>query len=627
MAADKPKTGDTGSGSSTNRSAGARPSGRRPARKNVTIDLEAKEVKASLAEEQEAKAEAAKAAEAAKEAANPAKDKAAEAKPEAPKPEAAKADPTKKPEEATKPAAAAKAAEPEKKSGDGPLKGAAEKAAEPTKPDASASTAGAKTGADKPKEAAAPKANDKKPEDSKTADKPKQAAPAGAVANASASQKQSGAGLGSLIAAGVIGGLVVLGGGYGLQQMGVLSLASQQQEEQQTALQQLVAASQDRVETLEQQISDLRASVTAAPAQDLFDELRERVASAEESASASFDQMRDILGATYDTQVQELAKGVEELRGFVNEGAAGDGAAVSSLRATLEEVQAQIAALSEAGQGASEEALEAVKAQVATLQEQAAQLQEEAGSLAQLPETVRSQQQLVTSLETRIAQTAANLQAQVQTQAETRVQMDALVSQLQSLSDTVTAQLDRLEQRVGDASAQERAARAIAIASLQAAVEGGRPYATELSAVEAVMTGDKSQLAPLKEYASSGIPTRSQLIARFGGAARAMSAADVTSQSEGVVDRLMNSAQSLVSIRTPGDNEGTTPRDRLGSMEARVASGDLEGALAAYDQLPEPVKAAGATWAGQVRARLQADALVAKVTDEVLKSLAAASQQ
>lgn len=677
MAADKPKTGNTGTGSSTNRSAGTRPSGR-TARKSVTIDLEAKEVK--VAAEKKAAEEAAKAA-----ASEDAKAKAEEKTQQTAKPDP---EPTKaagseaKPEKGNKTGAsgtkiddkpatsagtekqapAAKSAEPEKTAGKGSLNDTVAKAGSDDAQQGSKATAGSV-----PKSGAAAKANDtaskmtaasnasddkkastqeasptdKSSKDEGSDKKSSSTPPTGGSgsgggdgngkqsgSDAGEPPRKSGAGIGALVAAGVIGGLLVVGAGAGLHQMGLISVASPDQIKKQDALQSLVETSQERMQKLEDRIASLQTDLEqTAPDTSLIDQLKERIASFEDTAATNVDQMRAALGEAYDSRMQSLKQGLDELRGYVNEGAAGDGAAVSSLKAALDNLKAQVDDLSESGKAASQEALDTVTQQVTSLQEEASKLQQKASELAELPGDLEKQRAIVSSLETRIAQTAANLQAQVQTQAETKVQLDALVSQLNSLSDTVTTQLDRLEQRVGDASAQERAARAIAVASLQAAVDSGRPYQTELSAVEAVMTGDKSQLGQLKEYASTGIPTRSALMARFGGAARAMSAADVTEQSDGVVDRLMSSAQSLVSIRTPGDNEGTTPRDRLGQMEARVAEGDLKGAIEAYEQLPEPVKAAGAGWVGQVRARLQADALVAQVTDEVLKSLATASQQ
>jgi hypothetical protein len=146
------------------------------------------------------------------------------------------------------------------------------------------------------------------------------------------------------------------------------------------------------------------------------------------------------------------------------------------------------------------------------------------------------------------------------------------------------------------------------------------PYRTELAAVAGVLP-EGTDLTALQARAESGIPTRAELRARFGAAARAMSATLDKPEGGDLVDSLLANARSLVSVRTPGESGASTPSAALGRMEARVEANDLAGALEAYEALPDAAKSAGAEWAGDARARLAADALVDAVTRDVLKSL------
>ncbi|MDN3720954.1 mitofilin family membrane protein [Roseibium salinum] len=90
-----------------------------------------------------------------------------------------------------------------------------------------------------------------------------------------------------------------------------------------------------------------------------------------------------------------------------------------------------------------------------------------------------------------------------------------------------------------------------------------------------------------------------------------------------VLDSLLSSARSIVSVRGPGDADGSGPEAALRRMENAVASGDLNGALAAYEMLPGAAQEAGADWATRARARVEVNALTDRATQELLDALAA----
>jgi hypothetical protein len=200
--------------------------------------------------------------------------------------------------------------------------------------------------------------------------------------------------------------------------------------------------------------------------------------------------------------------------------------------------------------------------------------------------------------------------------------LDALVK---SAGDAATAQQDRLaalEQSVSQLSArveaqaaQPKIALAIAASALKAALDRGAPFSAELETFAAIAP-DAPQIAALRAYAEKGVPTRVEIAGEMDAAANAMvAAASPPGEDAGFFEKLLSSAESLVKVRPIGAVEGAGVPETVARMEVAVNQGDYAKALAEYDALPEPVKAAGADFAGKLKARIevekQADALIA----------------
>src|SRR5690606_8877326 len=117
-------------------------------------------------------------------------------------------------------------------------------------------------------------------------------------------------------------------------------------------------------------------------------------------------------------------------------------------------------------------------------------------------------------------------------------------------------------------------------------------------------------LAELRPYAEKGIATRAEIVAETDAAAAAIiAAARPPSEDAGFFERLLSSAESLVSVRPIGAVEGPGVPETVARMEVALQAGDLAQALAEYDTLPETAKAAGSAFAGKVRARLAVEQL------------------
>lgn len=185
---------------------------------------------------------------------------------------------------------------------------------------------------------------------------------------------------------------------------------------------------------------------------------------------------------------------------------------------------------------------------------------------------------------------------------------------LQSLQ----SRLDAVEKTLSGPREDIKVARAIAAASLKAAIDRGGSFMAELEAFASVDgsngqdgAAESAAVEQLRTYAASGVPSRSNLLASFPAAADAMiDAANGGNSDAGLVDRLLNSATSLVKIRPIGDVSGDSVQAIVARMESRLANGDLQGALNEWKTLPEKARSASAGFSKNLEARIEVEKLV-----------------
>ena len=186
-----------------------------------------------------------------------------------------------------------------------------------------------------------------------------------------------------------------------------------------------------------------------------------------------------------------------------------------------------------------------------------------------------------------------------------------LKPELSSLDERLAkleAALPGLEDAVGKEGAQAKsAALAIAFANLRAAVDAGRPYATELDTLTA-LSPSTEDLGVLPAHAATGIPTLPELARSFAIARDAAVGAVASPPAEAsLLDRLLASLNGLVKIRrvdaaAPGDSTGAA----LARAEGLLGQGDLEAAIKEVETLDGPARAPFSVWLDQARARARA---------------------
>jgi hypothetical protein len=193
--------------------------------------------------------------------------------------------------------------------------------------------------------------------------------------------------------------------------------------------------------------------------------------------------------------------------------------------------------------------------------------------------------------------------------------LDERIGKLEAALPRLAGAIDR-----GAASAKSGAA-ALAFANLREAVDSGRPYAPELSALNAVAPklGD---LGPLPSRADTGIPTAATLAGDLRakvqtGEAVAPGAADAS-----FLDSVIASAKSAVQVRrVDAAPTGSEPDAVLARAEAALDQGDLAGAVKEVSALPPASREPLAPWLENARARLSADATIAELQTKLLSSL------
>ncbi len=190
----------------------------------------------------------------------------------------------------------------------------------------------------------------------------------------------------------------------------------------------------------------------------------------------------------------------------------------------------------------------------------------------------------------------------------------------------LSRRLQQAETKMNDRGPEQQVARAIAAAALKAAIDRGGAFEPELQTYEGLATNDPA-IAGLKPFAAKGVPSRSELQREFPRIADAMiEAAVVPDPNQGIADRLLSSAMSIVKVRRVGEVEGDTPEAIVARMEQSLQNGDLAGALREWQTLPEPAKAVSGDYSKKLDARMKVEDLVGGTLSRALSGTKAGTQ-
>lgn len=174
----------------------------------------------------------------------------------------------------------------------------------------------------------------------------------------------------------------------------------------------------------------------------------------------------------------------------------------------------------------------------------------------------------------------------------------------------LTRRLEAAETKINEPRDDVEVARAIASAALKSAIDRGGPFLTELDTLSRVSQDDPA-IASLRPFAATGVPARAELMRDYPDVANAMLAAlNQPDPSQGIFERLSESALSLVKVRPVGNIEGESPDAIVARMENKLRNGDLQGAALEWNALPEPAKSVSMDYKKSLDARIEVENLV-----------------
>lgn len=230
------------------------------------------------------------------------------------------------------------------------------------------------------------------------------------------------------------------------------------------------------------------------------------------------------------------------------------------------------------------------------------------------------------------------LQAQPPVPVRLTEEIDGLakaVAELKRTSADAAAVLrlaDRVEKVEGEmrelqARRSSAASLMLAVGQLREALAKAMPFDAELRAVRALapQDGEVAQaLDALKPRAVSGIPTLPTLTSRFHALVPEIIRAQALPDEHGWWRQTLDRMATLVTIRREdGDAAGDTPAAVVARAEARLAEGDLAGAVFEADKLNGGPAEAAAPWLADGRARLVADKAVSELAAHVVAQVGA----
>ncbi|EHK58478.1 phage tail protein [Allomesorhizobium alhagi] len=318
-----------------------------------------------------------------------------------------------------------------------------------------------------------------------------------------------------------------------------------------------------------------------------------------------------------------------------NPGATSGGPALDGVQSEIASLQQEIAALKQsaaapdtdiAGQvDALSASLDQVKADVASLQQAVGSggSGDNAG-LQALDGRVKEIETAIAGLGQTGAQAPA---AEIAAIGDRIAGLEALVKEAGDKTTSNEGRLAALEQNFTDLSgkidtqaAQPKIAMAIATSALKAAVDRGAPFLAELETFAAIAP-DAPEIPELRVHAEKGVASREDILAETDEAAKAMIAAERTVDANaGFFERLLNSAESLVTVRPIGAVEGEGVPETVARMEVALNAGDYAAAIAEYEKLPENVRAAAGAFMEKVRNRLAVERLLDQAVAGAMKA-------
>jgi hypothetical protein len=211
----------------------------------------------------------------------------------------------------------------------------------------------------------------------------------------------------------------------------------------------------------------------------------------------------------------------------------------------------------------------------------------------------------------------------------------SMAGDLQGTTRGLAARLDKLDGRIGALEGRTQAAIGagrtdaallLSLLQLHAAVEAGRPFAPQYDGFAALAQGHPDLVAaagPLADTAGGGIASNATLRQGLAKLADRLKTAAPPPARQNWWEAALSQLRGLVTVRRIGAPP-RGPEAAVDQAQAALATGDLPGAVAALAALSATDAAAAQPWLQMARARLAAEAALARLQDLLTARLGAA---
>ncbi|MBF2717963.1 COG4223 family protein [Agrobacterium vitis] len=193
------------------------------------------------------------------------------------------------------------------------------------------------------------------------------------------------------------------------------------------------------------------------------------------------------------------------------------------------------------------------------------------------------------------------------------------VEKLTENQTEVSGKVSAIETKINKPRDDIEVARAIAASALKTAADRGGPFLAELRTLGSIAPEDTA-IAALEPYATTGVTSRIELQRQFGPVAdKILSTINAPAESANIGERLWASAMSVVKVRPVGNVEGDSASAIVARIEDKIRNGDLKGAAAEWDSLPEAGRNVSAEFKKALDARITVEN---QVSDALARAVA-----
>ncbi|MDX2205614.1 MAG: hypothetical protein NW223_22880 [Hyphomicrobiaceae bacterium] len=164
------------------------------------------------------------------------------------------------------------------------------------------------------------------------------------------------------------------------------------------------------------------------------------------------------------------------------------------------------------------------------------------------------------------------------------------------------------------------------LGNLKRAVDSGRPYPSELAAVQKVAQG-RVDLKPIERFALEGVPPLADLQRSFRRIATAIIDAEGEPANATLIDRLVNGAKSVVRVRKAGHAADDTSVEAIvGRMETALKESQLGEVMSQGKKLPPKPALVAEDWLKKVEARQAVNVANTQIEQQLKVSLGEAQR-